>query len=151
MARTVLLARPHPFIVTEMKPFLEQHGFSAKKLEKLAELPSQVLGLSGAIISLAVESSIRETVETVFVELRHASPRLPALFVGMLDFAAMKGVLRRLAKSLEIDAVILGIDSSTANHPDIGKQNTFLYLSNGDLATSEKRALAARIIQHHFR
>lgn len=28
MSKTVLLARPHPFIVSEMQPFLEQNGKS---------------------------------------------------------------------------------------------------------------------------
>lgn len=31
MAKTVLLARPHPFIVNEMKPFLEQSGFNSEE------------------------------------------------------------------------------------------------------------------------
>lgn len=150
MSRTVLLARPHPFVVTDMKPFLEQNGFSARKLENLAELSSKTAGLSGAIISLAVESSIKESAEAVFAEIRHVSPRVMVIFVGMLDFAAMKGVLRRLAKSREIEATILGMEPSSENHPNLGKQDTFLYLSNGDLTTPERRALAAKIIQRHF-
>lgn len=151
MAKTILLARPHPFIVTEMKPFLEQTGFSVRKLAIMAELPSSVAGLSGAIISLAVESSVNETVEAVFTELRRVSPNVPVLFAAMLTLDAMKGVLRRLAKGNGIEATILGIDLASIGHPDLGKPNTFLYMSNGDLVTPEKRALAAKIIQRHFR
>lgn len=151
MSKKVLLARPHPFVVTEMKPFLEQNGFAANKLDHLAELPLKSAGLSGAIISLAVESSVKESVEKVFEELRHVSPKLPVLFVGMLDFAAMKGVLRRLAKSRETEATLLGMDATSENHPGLGKPDAFLYLSNGDLATPERRALATRIIKRHFR
>jgi hypothetical protein len=150
MTKTILLARPHPFIVTEMKPFLEQGGFSAKKLANLTELPSKVAGLSGAIISLAVESSVSETVEEVFAELRRVSPTVPVLFAATLSLGAMNGVLRRLAKSNGIEATILGIDLASKDHPDLGKQNTFLYLSNADLATPEKRALVAKIIRRHF-
>lgn len=151
MAKKILLARPHPFIVKEMQPFLEQNGFSAKKLVSLSELPSNVAGLSGAIISLAVESSVNETVEAVFSELRRVSPNVPVLFAAMLTFDAMKGVLRRLAKSNEIEATILGVDLASKGHPDLGKPNTFLYLSNSDFVTPEKRALATKIIQQHFR
>jgi hypothetical protein len=69
----------------------------------------------------------------------------------MLTFDAMKGVLRRLAKSNEIEATILGVDLASKGHPDLGKPNTFLYLSNSDFVTPEKRALATKIIQQHFR
>ena len=32
MNTQVLLARPHPFIVSDMKPFLEQNDFTSMKL-----------------------------------------------------------------------------------------------------------------------
>lgn len=69
----------------------------------------------------------------------------------MLSLAAMKGSLRHLAKSNEIEATILGVEPESKDHPDLGKQSTLLYLSNGDLVTPEKRALAAQIVKRHFR
>jgi len=79
MSKTILLARPHPFIVTEMKPFLEQSGFAARKLENLSELSAKAAGISGVIISLAVESSISQSAEEVFTALRKASSSVPVL------------------------------------------------------------------------
>ena len=134
-----------------MRPFLEQNGFAARKLASLPELRSNVAGLSGAIISLAVESPVKETVETVFTELRKAAPKVPVLFAAMLTLDAMKGALRRLARSKEIEATILGIDVTNDGHADLGKPDTFLYLCNADFSTPAKRALAAKIIQQHFR
>ncbi|MGA9666642.1 MAG: hypothetical protein WBQ69_09370 [Gallionella sp.] len=151
MAKSVLLARPHPFIVNEMKPFLEQGGFIPIKLEKLANLPANAAGLAGAIISLAVESSVPESAETVFAELRRVTPRTPVLFAAMLSLAAMKGSLRRIAKGNAIEATILGVEPESKDHPDLGKPDTFLYFCNSDFAAPEKRALAAALIKRHFR
>jgi len=153
MAKTVLLARPHPFIVSEMRPFLEQNGFVPKKLESLAALPTSVAGASGTIISLAVASSVGivESAEEVFAAVRKQSPPLPVLFAAMLDFAKMKSTLERLAKNNGIDAIILGIDAATESNAGLSKPNTFLYIGKDDLVSPEKRAIAARILQRHFR
>lgn len=58
MNKTVLLARPHPFIVAEMKPFLEQSGYNAVKPEKLDDMASIARSSAGAAISLAVSSAL---------------------------------------------------------------------------------------------
>ena len=151
MAKMILLARPHPFIVTGMKPFLEGNGYSPKKLENFSDMRAGIAGALGAIISLAVESSIKETMEQVYAEIRRVSPALPVLFAGMLDFAAMKGPMRRLAISEGIEAELLGMDAESENHPGLCKPNTFLYISNGDLANPDRRKLAARIVRRHFK
>lgn len=151
MAKNVLLARPHPFIVSEMKPFLEHGGFVVKKTEAFAELSSSVSGISGAIISLAVTSSVTGTPEAVFAEIRRVAPRIPVLFAAMLDFAKMRGELERLSKSSGIEATIIGVDPANENHPALGKPDTFLYLSKDDLTVPERRVTAARLVQRHFR
>ena len=151
MARTVLLARPHPFIVSEMKPFLEQNGYSPQKLDSLADMAAGVAGASGAIISLAVVSSVGESAEAVFTELRKSAPRLPVLFASIIDFAAAKSTMERLAKNAGITGTILGIDSASESNPALGKPDTFLFLNKDDLISAEKRALATRIIKRHFR
>ncbi len=151
MTKTVLLARPHPLIIKEMKPFLELNGFSPKSVEALTHLAASSANASGAIISLAVSSSIEKSAEEVFLEIRKYAPQLPVLFAAMLDFSAMKGALRQIAKASEIEASILGVDAASENHPDLGKPNTLLYLSMNDLVAPAKRALAAKIVQGHFR
>lgn len=151
MSKAVLLARPHPIIIKEMKPFLELNGFSPKKMDSLTDLRANSVNASGAIISLAVSSTIEDTAEDVFSAIRKQAPQLPVLFAAMLDFAVMKGALRHIAKINGIEATILGVDAASENHPDLGKPNTLLYLSMTDLTTPPKRALAAKIIQRHFR
>lgn len=151
MPRIVLLARPHPIIISEMRPFLELAGFAPKRLDSLTMFKSSNESISGAIISLAVLSSIEDTAEAVFSGIRKYAPRLPILFAAMLDFSAMKGALRRIAKLNNIEATILGVDPSNDNHPDLGKPNTLVYLSMGDLTTPIRSVLASKIVQRHFR
>lgn len=151
MAKNILLARPHPFIVSEMKPFLEQNGYAPKKLDTLGDIPTSVVGTSGAIISLAVLSSVGESAETVFAELRKSARQLPVLFASMINFATAKSALERLAKNLSVQASILDISPANATHPGLGKPDTYLFLSKDDLVSPERRALAASIIKRHFR
>lgn len=151
MPKIVLLARPHPIIISEMRPFLERAGFAPKRLDSLSMFKSSNEPISGAIISLAVSSSIEDTAEAVFSGIRKYAPRLPILFAAMLDFSAMKGALRRIAKLNNIEATILGVDPANDNHPDLGKPNTLVYLSMGDLTTPIRSVLAAKIVQRHFR
>lgn len=151
MSKAVLLARPHPLIISKIKPFLEHNGFTPRKMDLLTDLKASSENASGAIISLAASSSVDESAEEVFSETRKHALRLPILFAAMLDFAVMKGALRRIAKISGIEATILGIDSASDKHPDLGKPNTLLYLSMADLTTQKRSALAARIVQRHFR
>ena len=63
MSMTVVLARPHTFIATEMRPLLEGLGYQTKKPELLADLDSIGRGAAGAVVSLAISSPIGETAE----------------------------------------------------------------------------------------
>ncbi|HUW39232.1 MAG TPA: hypothetical protein VMV91_18070, partial [Rhodocyclaceae bacterium] len=64
---SILLARPHPFIVAEMAPLLGDLGYAPIKLASLADMDSLAsTRLRGAIISLAISSSTGATAaETV--------------------------------------------------------------------------------------
>lgn len=151
MSRNIVLARPHPFIVSEMKPFLEQNGYTPAPLAALADLPASTVGAAGAIISLAVVSPIGATAEAVYTELRKSAPRLPVLFASIIDFAAAKSTLERLAKNAGVTGTILGIDAASETNPALGKPDTFLFLNKDDLVSPDQRALAARILKRHFR
>jgi len=48
MTKTILIARPHTFIVSVMKPFLEKCGYGTDKLEQISGLFDQTVGISGA-------------------------------------------------------------------------------------------------------
>lgn len=151
MTKNVLLARPHPFIVAEMKPFLEENGYKANKLENLSSLPSLAGGAAGAIISLAVSSSVGESAEDVFLQMRKDAPRVPVLFASMLSLDNARPNLERIAKKAGVQANIVGVDSMPAAAAQLGRQENFLYFSKEDLASPERRAMALRLLQRHFR
>lgn len=150
MRKTVLLARPHPFIVAEMKPFLEHGGFDAVKLGNLAELENRARSSAGVVISLAVSSALGESAQEVFTRLRQAAPEVPVLFAAMLALDKSAPSLERLALHAGIEATIVGVASGHEHAAALGKPQTFLYLSKDDLADAPRRALALRLVQRHF-
>ncbi|OHC75761.1 MAG: hypothetical protein A3H24_06380 [Rhodoferax sp. RIFCSPLOWO2_12_FULL_60_11] len=151
MSKTVLIARPHTFIVAVMKPFLEENGYATDKLEHISGLQSQSTGAAGAVISLALSSSIVESAEEVFLKLKSMAPRTPVLFAAMLSLEQARPALERIAKQAGLQANVLGVDATSAAAAQLGRQETFLYLSKDDLTFPERRATAARLIQRHFR
>lgn len=151
MSKTVLIARPHTFIVSVMKPFLEEGGFETDKLEHISGLSSQTSGVAGAVISLALSSSITESAEHVFLKLKSLAPRVPVLFAAMLMLEQARPALERIGKQAGIQVNILGIDATPVAAAQLGRQETFLYVSKDDLTSPERRASAARLIQRHFR
>lgn len=153
MSRTVLIARPHTFILSVMKPFLEGAGFGTDKLEHISGLSSQTSDIAGAVISLALSSSITESAEDVFLKLKSVAPRVPVLFAAMLPLEQARPALERIAKQTGIQVNILGVDATpaAAAAAQLGRQETFLYVSKDDLTSLERRTTAARLIQRHFR
>lgn len=150
MSKSVLIARPHTFIVSVMKPFLEESGFRTSKLEHISGLQQQSSGISGAVISLALSSSITESAEEVFLTLKSLAPRIPILFAAMLPLEQARPALERIAKQAGIAVTILGIDAAPAA-AQLGRQETFVYVSKEDLTSPERRTMAGRLIQRHFR
>lgn len=151
MAKTVLLARPHPFIVAEMKPLLEHSGYAPAKLENLVDLAVQARSSAGVVISLAVSSSLGETAVEVFTRLRQGVPHIPVLFAAMLPLYKAQSSLEWLAKQAGTQATVLGVAAGNENAAALGKPDTFLYISKDDLANPTHRAIASRMVQRHFR
>ncbi|RUP25715.1 MAG: hypothetical protein EKK45_18435 [Curvibacter sp.] len=150
MKKNVLIARPHPFIVASMKPFLEEAGFGVSKLESLEEISAQGPHPAGAIISLALSSPISQSAQEVFARLRGASTRTPILFASMLPLEKIASTLDAIAKQTGFAANILGASSPSSTWGGLGKQETFLYLSKDDLDAPERRAILAQMARRHF-
>lgn len=145
--RRVLLARPHAFIVDQMKPFLADAGFSPEAAKTLADVGARGTATRGAIISTAVVSSVAADAATVFAELRRTSPRLPVLFAGLTDLDMMKAAVLRIVRPLHPDAEVVGIDE--AEQARLGSANVFVVLRKEDLAPG-KVDTAISVLQRHF-
>ena len=151
MIKQVLLARPHPFIVSEMKPFLEQSGFSPVQLHGISELVKLTsTTLSGVIISLAVQSTIEETAEMVFGAIRRQFPYLPVAFAGMLDGSMASKAIKRLLPEPAETFHVIGTEVKNERRVELGRPSTFVYIRNSDLSAPETGKIAARILQRHF-
>jgi len=151
MTKTILIARPHTFIVSVMKPFLEECGYGTDKLEHISGLFDQTVGISGAVISLALSSSITESADEVFLKLKRLAPRVPVLFAAMLSLEQARPALERIANQANLQVNITGIDPTPVAATQLGRQETFLYVSKEDLTSPARRSTAKRLIQRHFR
>jgi hypothetical protein len=151
MSRQILLARPHPFIVAEMKPFLEANDFSALKPEVPQSLDALARGCAGAIISLAVTSSINLEIDEVIKQVRSKVPKLPLVFAGLLPFEKYQQTLERLAQQTGLAGEGLAVSAVTEGSKTLGTPEGWLYVSKDDLADPLRRELAARLFKRHFR
>lgn len=148
MAKKVLLARPHAFIVAEMRPFLERTGYLPTRLESLDDLdPGKLGSFSGAIISTAVVSSIPAKPAEVFAALRKHYPSLPVLFAGLTEFESTLPSIQRIVHELHPAATILPFNDKAEAHPRLGERDVFLFLNKEDIAGSA----AEKILRRHFR
>lgn len=150
MTTSVLLARPHTFIVSDMKPFLEEAGFSVVKAEKTAELSDLSRGSAGAVISIAVSSSMEASPEEVIKVLRQARPTLPLLFAALLPYAKMKSSLERIGQQAGLKPQVLGLADLGVQGGEWGRPAGLLYLSKDDLAGSVTRQQAIQAVRRHF-
>ncbi len=148
MAKKVLLARPHAFIVAEMRPFLERNDYQPTKLENVGDMQPGKLGtFSGAIISTAVVSSIPEKPAEVFTALRKHYPNLPVMFAGLTEFDSTLPTLQRIVSEQHPGATILPFNAKAEAHPRLGERDVFLFLNKEDIAAPD----AERILRRHFR
>ena len=149
--RKVLLARPHAFIVADMKPLLAQAGFSPAPLSALEEIAGGAWrSAHGAVISIALSSSIPESAETVFATLRRHAPRIPVLFAGLTDFEMARRTVERIVQPVEPKATVLPIDAGSEHHSGLGRPDVVLYLQKDTLKTAAGTALAERMLRRHF-
>lgn len=148
MAKKILLARPHAFIVAEMRPFLERSGYQPTRLESLDDMgPSKLGAFSGAIISTAVVSSIPAKAAEVFAALRKHYPALPVIFAGLTEFDSTLPTLQRIVHDLYPAATILPFNGQAEAHQRLGERDVFLFLNKEDIAGSA----AENILRRHFR
>ena len=146
--KRVLLARPHAFIVDEMKPFLLECGYTPVKVSSLDELQSALAQpANSAVISTALSSSIGADAATVFARLRQTAPSLPVMFAGMADVATIRLTAGRAVAPVVTDAAF----HEAAGWPmRFDRQREFLVLRKEDLTSAESRQRATRALRSLF-
>lgn len=148
--KRVLLARPHAFIVNQMRPFLVEAGYTPVGAQGLDHLAQELSGsFDGAIISTAVSSTVNADAATVFRLVREKLPRLPIVFAGMADAATMKLSAERAVKALVGTPTIANPqDMRIASGAD--RLSTFLVLRKEDLMPGGSQEAALRALRALF-
>lgn len=148
--KRVLLARPHAFIVNEMRPFLVAAGYLPQRVENLEQLGAELARpLRGAVISTAVTSAVGADAATVFRLVREKAPRLPVIFAGMADLETMKVTAERAVRALVEAPVIAPPQTYRATGP-AERASTFLVLRKEDLVPGALQEAALRALRAHF-
>jgi hypothetical protein len=125
MNRTILLARPHPFVAPVMRPFLEEAGYAVSIADGKSDLSAGATG--------------------------KASPTLPVAFAGLLEFEKARPALERVGEQCGVKITPLGVIPGSESNPGLGRPETFVYFSKNDLNDPKKRGLATRLLRRHFR
>lgn len=92
----ILLARPHPFIVSQVKPFLAAAQLTFAAAENEGDLTRLSKTARAAVVSLALHSSLPLSAKEVVKKLRAASPGLPLIFASLLTHEQAQSQIRRL-------------------------------------------------------
>lgn len=146
--KRVLLARPHAFIVNQMRPFLVDAGYVAVGARDLDHLRTELAStFKGAIISTAVTSTVEVDAAAVFRLVRERQPKLPVVFAGMADAATMRVTAERAVKDLVSSPVFAGPDDY---RPAADRQASFLILRKDDLLDAAAVERSARALRSHF-
>jgi hypothetical protein len=150
LEKRVLLARPHAFIVNQMRPFLLEAGYTPVDAQSLEHMALQLGGaLHGAIISTAVSSTVDADAATVFRLVREKLPRLPVVFAGMADAATMRLSTERAVKELVATPTIAGPQDWRAGGA-ADRTSAFLVLRKEDLLHGASHDAALRALRSHF-
>lgn len=150
LEKRVLLARPHAFIVNQMRPFLLEAGYTPVGAQSLEHLAQELGGaLHGAIISTAVSSTVNADAATVFRLVRENLPRLPLVFAGMADAATMRLSTERAVKELVAKPTIAGPQDWRAG-ATADRTAAFLVLRKEDLLAGASHDAALRALRSHF-
>lgn len=147
----VLLARPHPMIVTEMRRFLEENDYEPLPLSELLEKPREdPRAITGGVISTSLTSKVREPVEEVARRLREWYPDLPLVFATIGERQVMA---RALARKLRSAIGTLGVlDALEVRESDerLGRPDHVLLLHRDDLVVSAGSSEIPLVVKRHL-
>lgn len=135
MRKTILLARPHPFIVNEMKPLLLQAGFDVKGISSDSALTeSRSSSYPAAVISLAVVSPVSQSPQQVLAWLKTQQFSGKFIFAGLIPFERVENNLKQFLTETGWNAEVQALSSPTAQH------SPGIYIQQSDLAPGQAQA-----------
>ena len=152
MPKKVILARPHPFIVKEMKEFLITKGYEPVGIENLKDLDTiEAADVAGAIVSTSVVSNVAESPHDVIVSLREHVPGVPVAFASLVEFKMIKESLLHALAGVVDNPKVEGMDDKAYNDSSLGSKSTFVVIHKDDFTDDKKRFIADKVIGKHFK
>jgi len=150
MEKNVLLARPHPFIVADMKAFLTRNGYVPNPLSSLDQLSGLKGSIKGAVISTSVTSSVSESTEDVIKGIRAKFPHVPIVLATLIEFDAVVKTMERSIITALPGAKLLPVAAASEAQPALGKDKGLLVIRRGDLIDKTLSSIADRLLLRHF-
>jgi hypothetical protein len=151
LSPTVLLARPHPFIVAEMAPFLADAGYRVERAHAPEDLDAPHQDVVGAVVSLALTSEMPLSAEAVLRRLRSRRAGLPIVFAALLRSEHGVRAARLVLQASDEPGTVLTPAQSSEAHLESQRGQTFLYFGSSDFHDPELRRRASLMLRHHFR
>ncbi|MCK7458023.1 hypothetical protein [Idiomarina aminovorans] len=143
--RSVVLARPHPDIVGDMAPFLKELGVTVEQVTCLSHVQQKITSTTDAVVvSLAVTSAVKASVDRVLGEVMRANPKVRLIFSSELPlrkkYKNLNYVLGRYFR--EVPDIMSVEDPITLNSETI-----CLYICGNDLKNTKTREVLSQIIK----
>lgn len=146
--KKVLIARPHAFVNDEIKAVIENAGFHPLTVGSSIELREIDLSLvSGAVVSLAVNSPVEDSIEDVIEYLRGNQPHLPIAFAALMSF----DMACRLLSSMGLkNSGLLAVSEQTRRSSELSQATTYIVMQKNELLNGDNMDLLKYILSKHF-
>lgn len=142
-AVSVLLLRPHDFIVEDMSAWLRTLGQEPVRFRSFEQLERvSTAGVVGGVISLAVSSDVKASVREVFLAARALLPGLPILLTSL-------STLEKARPTIELELKGLGVAVHGVLEPAAwGSPAVILYTPASELKGPGQAALTTAARKH---
>lgn len=138
-----LLARPHDFVVDDMRKWLTALGLEPVRLSTLADLEQHApVDVRALVISTAVTSSVKASVADALAAVRRRFPITPLLLAGLASASSAR-------VGLDAELRAHGLALHGAGEPAAwGTPRVALYIQDMDLRPGRTEALTAAAKRH---
>ncbi len=146
MSKTILFLRPHPFVADTFAQTFRKLGFNSIKFtdgHDFERYASELRHAAGAVVSLALASTVPQSAEEIIAELRRRSPTMPLMLTGLADI----GSLTKTAHTLLPTARFHTADSYSGALKD--PRTDVLIVRRDDLIQPERASRLEALLMRH--
>lgn len=153
----VLLLRPDPFFVEQMKKALTRSGFAPYVMEYVTELNQfDVDKVRGVVISAAEDKTMsllggnKNSPSDVLLKVREKLPETPVVFSSLHGVKELVMSIGKALKGLDEKNTLLPLTPSSMEDPRIGTASGYLFMLRDDLSKASHVKLVDALLKKHF-